>query len=105
MDILWSVVILATMGLVFGFGLAVAAKKLYVKSDTRIQDISEMLPKANCGGCGFPGCNGFAEAIVNGKVERLSQCKPGKPDKNFNQILQYLEEHPNEDGTKIAVKI
>ena len=56
-----------------------------------------MLPNANCGGCGYPGCAGFAEAIVEGKVPNLSACRPGKPDKNFAPIIKYMNEHPNSD--------
>lgn len=65
MEILWAVLILAGLGLVLGFGLAVASKVFYVKVDTRVEDITAILPNANCGACGYPGCAGFAEAIVN----------------------------------------
>jgi Na+-translocating ferredoxin:NAD+ oxidoreductase RNF subunit RnfB len=60
--------LLAFLGITFGIGLAVASRKLAVKSDPRIDEIEELLPGANCGGCGYPGCRGLAEAIVSGKV-------------------------------------
>lgn len=63
--IIWSVAILAGLGLLFGAGLGIASKKLAVKTDERIEQVREYLPGANCGGCGFPGCDGFASAIVN----------------------------------------
>lgn len=97
--------IVGGLGLILGIGLVVAAKFLYVEEDTRIEDITKLLPGANCGSCGNPGCAGFATLIVEGKAEKLSVCKPGKPDKNFQPIIDYLEKHPNPDGTVIKVKI
>jgi Na+-translocating ferredoxin:NAD+ oxidoreductase subunit B len=46
--------------------IAVANKKLYVFEDPRIDQVEDMLPHANCGACGFPGCRPFAEALVSG---------------------------------------
>ena len=63
--IVWAMLILGGLGLILGLGLAVAAKIFYVEVDTRIEDITAILPNANCGACGYPGCAGFAEAIVN----------------------------------------
>ena len=44
--------------------LVLANKKLYVWEDPRIDLVEEMLPHANCGACGVPGCRPFAEALV-----------------------------------------
>lgn len=103
--VLIAIGILAGLGLIFGFGLAIAAKVLYVKVDTRVEDILEMLPKANCGACGFPGCAGYAEAIVGQSAENLSQCKPGLKSGTAEAIRKYLDEHPNEDGTINSTKL
>ncbi|MBS3995471.1 MAG: RnfABCDGE type electron transport complex subunit B [Alkaliphilus sp.] len=59
---------LGGMGLLFGAGLAYASKKFAVEVDERVIAISEVLPGANCGGCGLPGCNGFANAVVEGRA-------------------------------------
>ena len=104
MEILYAAIILTVLGLVFGLGLAIASKVFYVKVDTRIEDITAMLPNANCGACGFPGCAGFAEAIVEGKAESLSQCKPGSKAGKPEQIRKYLDEHPNPDGSINPIK-
>ncbi len=48
--------------------LVVANRKLYVYEDPRIDVVEGMLPYANCGACGFPGCRPFAEALVSGSV-------------------------------------
>ena len=105
MTILWAALILAFLGLALGFGLAIASKYLHVDVDTRIEDIIKILPNANCGACGFPGCAGYAEAIVEGKAENLSQCKPGLKAGKPEQIRQYLDEHPNPDGSINPIKL
>ena len=52
-EVFIAISILAGLGLVFGLGLAIAAKLLYVKVDTRVEDITGILPNANCGACGY----------------------------------------------------
>ena len=47
----------------------------------------------------------MAEAIISGKEENLKKCKPGKEEANFKPIMEYLEEHPNADGTKVKVHL
>lgn len=105
MEILWAVLILLGIGLVLGLGLAIAAKILYVKEDERIEEVAKRLPNYNCGSCGYAGCKAMAEAIVSGKEENLKKCKPGKEDLNFKPIIEYLNEHPNEDGTKVKAHL
>ena len=105
MEILWAVLILLGIGLVLGLGLAIAAKILYVKEDERIEEVAKRLPNYNCGSCGYAGCKAMAEAIVTGKEENLKKCKPGKEDLNFKPIIDYLNEHPNEDGSKVKAHL
>lgn len=61
--------IVIIVALVLGVIIGVAAKVFEVEIDPRIEDVSELLPGANCGGCGFAGCSDFAKAVVEGKVE------------------------------------
>ena len=105
MEILWAVLVLMGLGLLFGLGLAIAAKILQVKEDERIDEVAKRLPNYNCGSCGYAGCKSLAEAIVTGKEENLKKCKPGKEDANFKPIMEYLDAHPNEDGTKVKVHL
>ena len=63
-----AVAILGGIGLLFGALISIAHRKLYVWEDPRIDTVAGMLPNANCGACGFPGCRGFAEAAVDGRV-------------------------------------
>lgn len=66
--ILGSVAILGGVGLTFGTLIAAANRKLKVWEDPRIDALSDILPGANCGACGFAGCRAFAEAAVAGAV-------------------------------------
>lgn len=95
--------ILLGVGLLLGLGLAIAAKILYVKEDERIGEVEKRLPGYNCGSCGYAGCRSMAEAIVSGKEPNIKKCRPGKVDQNFKPIADYLEEHPNDDGSKVKV--
>ena len=105
LPIILAVVILLVLGLLLGFGLAVAAKILHVKEDERIGEVEKRLPGYNCGSCGYAGCRSMAEAIVAGKEENIKKCRPGKEDQNFKPIIEYLDQHPNEDGTKVKVHL
>lgn len=67
-SIIIPVLILSALGILFGAGLAYASKKFEVKVDERVAAVREVLPGANCGACGQTGCDGFAEAIVEGKA-------------------------------------
>lgn len=78
-NILKSVVSLGGLGLVFGAALAYAAKKFAVEVDPRVVQIRDVLPGANCGGCGIPGCDGFAKAVVEGTAAP-NGCPVGGPD-------------------------
>ena len=64
-DFIIPILILAGLGLLFGLVLAVAYKRFKVFEDPRIDVVEELLPSANCGACGEPGCRAFAEKVVN----------------------------------------
>ncbi len=76
MNTLNAVLLLALLGGLFGLALSYAAKVYEVPVDQREERISEILPGANCGGCGFAGCGGCAAAIVSGRAP-VSSCVPG----------------------------
>lgn len=64
--ILIAVLVLGSIALVSALVLYVCSKKFAVEEDPRMPQVIETLPGANCGGCGFPGCSGMAEALVKG---------------------------------------
>lgn len=70
------VIAIGGMGLIFGALLAIAAKVFAVEKDARIPEIIDVLPGANCGGCGYAGCSAYAEAIVTGGAS-VSSCPVG----------------------------
>lgn len=64
-------IILATgvvggVGLFVGVFLGIAAIRFHVDVDEREEQILEVLPGYNCGGCGYPGCPNLAAAIAKG---------------------------------------
>ena len=65
--------------MVAAVALGFAAKKFAVEVDPRELAALEVLPGANCGACGFPGCAGYAKALVAGTID-LNQCPPGGAD-------------------------
>jgi electron transport complex protein RnfB len=75
LPVLFSIIVLGGLGAVFGIMLGVASKKFAVRKDERAERVREYLPGANCGGCGFPGCDGLAAAIAAGKAE-ITSCAP-----------------------------
>lgn len=79
MEILIPVIIVSAIGLAAGLILALSGKYLNVPTDPRIEKVRDALPGANCGGCGFSGCDGYAEAIVNGGAD-ISLCGAGGAD-------------------------
>lgn len=76
MSILIAFVIIAVLGLLLGLGLAIADKKLAVEKDEKLIELEGMMPNANCGGCGYPGCSGYAAAVAAGEAE-IGLCSPG----------------------------
>jgi len=71
--IIISTSVLGALGLIFGAGLAFASKTFAVHVDPRTEKVEELLPGANCGACGRPGCSGTAEAMVKGECD-LEAC-------------------------------
>jgi Na+-translocating ferredoxin:NAD+ oxidoreductase subunit B len=104
-ELLYPFIVLGMLGIILGIVLSLANQYLTVQEDPRIDDIEKLLPNYNCGACGTPGCRAFATGIVNGEVKNVSRCKPGKLDKHFNPILEYVKDHPNPDGSKVDLKI
>lgn len=64
--------VMSGLGVIIGVGLALASKIFYVYVDPKIEAVDDALPGANCGGCGYPGCNSNAAAIVAGKASPSS---------------------------------
>ena len=66
--VLYTLAVSAILALVLGFLLGFFKKVFHVDVDEKILLIRESLPGANCGGCGYPGCDAFAEAVASGEA-------------------------------------
>lgn len=75
--IISSIIVLGVIGLASAVILYFVAQKFKVEEDTRIDVVTELLPGANCGGCGYPGCRGFAEACVKADTLENMLCPVG----------------------------
>ena len=76
---IYAVISLGLLGVIASFGLGIAAKKFAVDVDPKVEEINEVLPQANCGGCGFAGCVNYAEAVAKGDVSP-DKCVAGGDD-------------------------
>ena len=96
------IILAVALAAILAFSLSFADTKLAVDEDPRIKDVADMLPNANCGACGNPGCRGMAESLLAGD-SKLTQCKPGTQEMR-EQIAEYISTHPNEEGEYTKVK-
>ncbi len=78
--IITTIVSLSSLGAVAAIILYFIAQKFKVETDPRIDDVEDVLPATNCGGCGFPGCRAFAEALVKSTDLSDLHCPVGGND-------------------------
>ena len=100
--ILVAIVSLGAIGLVAAVILYFVSKKFAVYEDPRIAKVSEVLPQANCGGCGFPGCSAFADACVKSASLEGKNCPVGGQSV-MNQVAQILGIEATVAEPKVAV--
>lgn len=72
-----AVIVVAVIGLLCAVMLTIASKFMAVEVDERIPQVRECLPGANCGACGYAGCDGYAKALASGEEKRTNLCVPG----------------------------
>lgn len=101
MDILIPVLTLSSLGLIFGLGLAIAAKKFCVAANPKVDEILSRLPGANCGACGKAGCMGFAEGLIHGECT-IDRC-PATEFANKAEIAELLGQQIKEKVKTAAV--
>lgn len=83
-----STLVIGLVGLLLGGALVTASKKFYVETDDRVTRVRECLRGANCGACGYAGCDAVAEAMVRGEA-RADAC-PGNSTENIAKIAAIL---------------
>lgn len=103
--ILSAVATLGIIALIASAVLYACSRKFAVEEDPRVGKIAEILPQANCGGCGFPGCSGLASALVKaadaGSIEGLN-CPVGGAEV-MSQAAAILGMTVEESAPKVAV--
>jgi RnfABCDGE-type electron transport complex B subunit len=99
-NILLSSVSLGGLGLIFGAGLAYASQKFAVEIDPKALAIRDALPGANCGACGFPGCDGFANAVAAGDAP-VDGCPVGGQE-CANNVAEIMGVEAGESEKKVA---
>jgi len=88
------------VGVLLAAALAYADKKLYVFEDPRIDQVDSMLPHANCGACGCPGCRVFAEKLVAGEL-KPGKCTVSTPEA-IEQIAAFLQVDSGAEEKRVA---
>lgn len=103
MNILFAILVVAALGGLFGFGLSYAEKKLAIKKDPRVLALEPIMPGANCGVCGYAGCNAYAAAVALGEAE-IGLCSPGGPSlvAKMAEIMGKKVEASGDDRRKVA---
>ncbi len=99
-DVLKSFLVLGIMGLVLGGALSLAGNFFYVKEDKRKEKLMEILPGANCGGCGYAGCANYADALLAKKAP-CNKCPVGKAE-GAEKIATVLGIEPQEFQPMVA---
>lgn len=95
-----AILFMASLGLMLAGVLVIANKRLFVYDDPRISEIEALLPGANCGACGSPGCRTFAEGVISHKFEP-SQCTVN--DKaSIQAIADYLGIAAGQSNRRVA---
>ena len=75
--IIIAVISVTIIGLICAILLNVASQLMYVKVDERITQLTDVMPGSNCGACGYPGCSGYAAALVETQGVKTNLCTPG----------------------------
>jgi Na+-translocating ferredoxin:NAD+ oxidoreductase RNF subunit RnfB len=104
--ILYAVVSLSAIGIAAAVVLYFVAQRFKVIEDPKIDIVEEALPAANCGGCGYPGCRGFAEALVKQAKdeEHISGLKcPVGGNETMAKVAEILGLEAEESDPLIAV--
>lgn len=88
LTVIISIVSLSLIGALSGALLAYASEKFKVVVDPKVEEILKLLPRANCGACGYPSCIEFAQAIASGKADPTG-CKVGG-ESTANRIAEIV---------------
>lgn len=102
MNLLLPMAILAVMGFVFAIALGFISDKFHVEKSVKEAAVRDALPGANCGACGYPGCDGLAAAIAKGEAE-VNACAIGGPNTTAAVAAAMGVEATASDDRKVAI--
>lgn len=101
-DLIVTVLVVSGLGALLALLLFVVAKQFKVEEDPRIDEVEKLLPGANCGGCGFPGCRGMSEALVKNDDISSLYCPVGGAE-CMKAVATYLGKAAAERAPMVAV--
>ena len=102
MTIVHSILLLCIIGIIAGLALYFVAKKFKTDENPLYGEVESMLPGANCGGCGFPGCKKFAQQLVDSPSLEGLNCTAGGAD-TMNKIGVFLGKSVESAEMRVAV--
>lgn len=100
-NILYATLVLGILGVAFGVILAIASDVFAVEMDPRVTQVLDALPGANCGACGYPGCEGLANAIAAGDAP-VNGCAIGGQDV-ANEVAKVMGVNAGNIERQVAV--
>jgi electron transport complex protein RnfB len=98
--ILYAVAALGGLGILFGLVLTFADKKFRVPADERFALVRKAVAGANCGACGYAGCDAYSEAVVKGTAA-IDLCTPGG-QKTLNALAEIMQKEATDVEVQVA---
>lgn len=96
------VVLVVVIGLVSAVLLTIASKVFFVPVDERVTAVRDVLPGANCGGCGFAGCDDYAGALIDDPEMPCNKCTVGGAS-CAEQIAEILGKSAGDTEKEVAI--
>ena len=91
LKVLIAVATMLVLGFILGFIISLVSAKFHVEEDKRLEELIKLLPGANCGACGNPGCSAYANKILE-KESDGNSCTVIKGE-NKEALLNYIKEN------------
>lgn len=96
-----SVIVLTVTGILMALAIGIIVKYFGTTPDPRAEQLAPLMPGANCGGCGFAGCNDYVQAMIEGRA-KPGLC-PSMTKENIQKAAKILGEEATEREPMVAV--
>lgn len=97
----FAALVMLAVALALGIAILLVSKKFHVQADDKVDDILDILPGANCGACGYVGCEAYAKALATNADEPLTLCTVGGGS-TVDALAKYLGQDEQEFTQEIA---